>query len=145
MAEKSRPPGIGRSGSTLSSATSTRPGVGRPPGAGGAASLTARRTVGGHPGFLGGVAVINVAGGVLGGVAVGMAPRLAMTLATMVRRPLFTEAERRYGKASWLFGAAFIPEGAAPSPSPTWSTRRATAVRRRPGRWHRPRRYRHPM
>ncbi|WP_329272342.1 hypothetical protein OIE43_43615 [Streptomyces pseudovenezuelae] len=37
----------------------------------------------------------------------------------MVRRNLFTEAERRYGKASWLFGAAFIPEGAAPSPSPT--------------------------
>ncbi|MFG2803934.1 hypothetical protein [Streptomyces pseudovenezuelae] len=32
----------------------------------------------------------------------------------MVRRNLFTEAERRYGKASWLFGAAFIPEGAAP-------------------------------
>jgi hypothetical protein len=44
MAEKSRTPGIGRSRSALSSATSTRPGVRRPPGAGRAASFTARRT-----------------------------------------------------------------------------------------------------
>ncbi|GAA3884932.1 hypothetical protein GCM10023084_42270 [Streptomyces lacrimifluminis] len=47
-------------------------------------------------------------------MAAGMVPPLAMTLATVVRRHLFTEAERRYGKVSWLFGAAFIPEGAAP-------------------------------
>ncbi|MET7480782.1 fructose-specific PTS transporter subunit EIIC [Streptomyces sp. NPDC005648] len=47
-------------------------------------------------------------------MAAGMVPPLAMTLATLVRRSLFTEAERRYGKISWLFGAAFLPEGAAP-------------------------------
>ncbi len=47
-------------------------------------------------------------------MAAGMVPPLAMTLATLVRRSLFTEAEQRYGKISWLFGAAFIPEGAAP-------------------------------
>jgi hypothetical protein len=47
-------------------------------------------------------------------VAAGMVPPLAMTLATVVRRGLFTEAERRYGRVSWLFGAAFIPESAAP-------------------------------
>ncbi|MEV4860169.1 sugar phosphotransferase [Streptomyces ossamyceticus] len=47
-------------------------------------------------------------------VAAGMVPPLAMTLATLVRRKLFTESERRYGKISWLFGAAFIPEGTAP-------------------------------
>ncbi|MCL6737987.1 fructose-specific PTS transporter subunit EIIC [Streptomyces neyagawaensis] len=47
-------------------------------------------------------------------VAAGMVPPLAMTLATLVRRRLFTESERRYGKISWLFGAAFLPEGAAP-------------------------------
>ncbi|MEU1557334.1 PTS fructose transporter subunit IIC [Streptomyces scabiei] len=47
-------------------------------------------------------------------MAAGMVPPLAMTLATLVRRSLFTESERRYGKISWLFGAAFLPEGAAP-------------------------------
>lgn len=47
-------------------------------------------------------------------MAAGMVPPLAMTLATVVRRSLFTDTERRYGKISWLFGAAFIPEGAAP-------------------------------
>ncbi|MFF4802226.1 fructose-specific PTS transporter subunit EIIC [Streptomyces sp. NPDC001351] len=47
-------------------------------------------------------------------IAAGMVPPLAMTLTTLVRRSLFTDAERRYGKISWLFGAAFLPEGAAP-------------------------------
>ncbi|MFI1034493.1 fructose-specific PTS transporter subunit EIIC [Streptomyces sp. NPDC020951] len=47
-------------------------------------------------------------------VAAGMVPPLGMTLATLVRRKVFTEAERNYGKVSWLFGAAFIPEGSAP-------------------------------
>jgi PTS system fructose-specific IIC component len=47
-------------------------------------------------------------------VAAGMAPALGMTLATLVRRSLFTDAERAYGKAAWLFGAAGLPEGAAP-------------------------------
>lgn len=47
-------------------------------------------------------------------VAAGMVPPLALTLATLVRRTLFTDAERAYGKASWLFGATFVPEGAIP-------------------------------
>ncbi|MFG2781480.1 fructose-specific PTS transporter subunit EIIC [Streptomyces prunicolor] len=47
-------------------------------------------------------------------VAAGMVPPLALTLATLVRRTLFTDAERTYGKASWLFGATFVPEGAIP-------------------------------
>ena len=47
-------------------------------------------------------------------VAAGMVPPLALTLATLLRRTLFTDAERAYGKTSWLFGATFIPEGAIP-------------------------------
>ncbi|MFJ9565093.1 fructose-specific PTS transporter subunit EIIC [Streptomyces fuscichromogenes] len=47
-------------------------------------------------------------------VAAAMVPPLGMTLATLVRRALFTEAERNYGKVAWLFGAACIPEGTVP-------------------------------
>ena len=47
-------------------------------------------------------------------VAAGMVPPLGMTLATLVRSRLFTPTERSYGKVSWLFGAAFVPEGAIP-------------------------------
>ncbi|WP_416973718.1 hypothetical protein [Streptomyces sp. 4F14] len=47
-------------------------------------------------------------------VAAGMVPALGMSLATVVRGRLFTPAERSYGKVAWLFGAAFIPEGAVP-------------------------------
>ncbi|MET8760739.1 fructose-specific PTS transporter subunit EIIC [Lentzea sp. NPDC004782] len=47
-------------------------------------------------------------------VAAGMVPPLALSLATAVRSRLFTESERNYGKVSWLLGAAFLPEGAAP-------------------------------
>jgi len=47
-------------------------------------------------------------------VAAGMVPPLGMTLATLVRRQVFTGPERAYGKVAWLFGAAFIPEGAVP-------------------------------
>jgi len=47
-------------------------------------------------------------------MAAGMVPPLALSLATLVRGRLFTPTERSYGKVSWLFGAAFIPEGAAP-------------------------------
>ncbi|WP_218639553.1 PTS fructose transporter subunit IIC, partial [Streptomyces acidiscabies] len=47
-------------------------------------------------------------------VAAGMVPALGMSLATVVRGRLFTPSERAYGKAAWLFGAAFVPEGAVP-------------------------------
>ncbi|MFF3380795.1 fructose-specific PTS transporter subunit EIIC [Streptomyces sp. NPDC002680] len=47
-------------------------------------------------------------------VAAGMVPPLGLSLATLVRRKVFTGSERAYGKVAWLFGAAFIPEGAVP-------------------------------
>ncbi|WP_405765326.1 fructose-specific PTS transporter subunit EIIC [Streptomyces sp. NBC_01538] len=47
-------------------------------------------------------------------IAAGMVPALALPLATVVRRGLFTEGERSYAKTGWLFGAAFLPEGAVP-------------------------------
>ncbi|NEA99023.1 PTS fructose transporter subunit IIC [Streptomyces sp. SID13726] len=47
-------------------------------------------------------------------VTASMVPPLAMSLATAVRRSMFTPAERTYGKAAWLFGVASLPEGAIP-------------------------------
>ncbi|WP_298803452.1 fructose-specific PTS transporter subunit EIIC [uncultured Pseudokineococcus sp.] len=47
-------------------------------------------------------------------MAAGMVPPLALALATVVRRKLFTAPERENGKAAWLLGAAFITEGAIP-------------------------------
>lgn len=47
-------------------------------------------------------------------MAAGMVPPLAMALATVVRRKLFTEVERENGTAAWLLGASFISEGAIP-------------------------------
>jgi PTS system fructose-specific IIC component len=47
-------------------------------------------------------------------MAAGMAPPLAMALATVLRRTFFTEAEREAGEAAWLLGASFITEGAIP-------------------------------
>ncbi|MFF7843181.1 fructose-specific PTS transporter subunit EIIC [Streptomyces ossamyceticus] len=47
-------------------------------------------------------------------VAAGMVPPLSLALATVVRGSLFSPAERTYGKTAWLFGAAFVPEGAIP-------------------------------
>lgn len=44
----------------------------------------------------------------------GMVPPLAMALATVVRKKLFTEVERENGAAAWLLGASFISEGAIP-------------------------------
>jgi PTS system fructose-specific IIC component len=44
----------------------------------------------------------------------GMVPPLAMALATVVRKKLFTEVERENGTAAWLLGASFISEGAIP-------------------------------
>ncbi len=47
-------------------------------------------------------------------MAAGMVPPLAMALATVVRKKLFTEVERENGAAAWLLGASFISEGAIP-------------------------------
>ena len=47
-------------------------------------------------------------------MAGGMVAPLAMALATVVRKRLFTHAERENGKAAWLLGASFISEGAIP-------------------------------
>jgi len=47
-------------------------------------------------------------------MAAGMVPPLAMALATVVRRAMFSEVERENGRAAWLLGAAFISEGAIP-------------------------------
>ncbi|OKL51131.1 PTS fructose transporter subunit IIABC [Buchananella hordeovulneris] len=47
-------------------------------------------------------------------MAAGMVPPLAMALATLIRRKLFTVAERENGAAAWLLGASFISEGAIP-------------------------------
>lgn len=47
-------------------------------------------------------------------MAAGMVPPLALALATVVRKNLFSQAERENGKAAWLLGASFITEGAIP-------------------------------
>jgi PTS system fructose-specific IIC component len=47
-------------------------------------------------------------------MAAGMVPPLALALATLIDKKLFSEAERENGKAAWLLGAAFISEGAIP-------------------------------
>jgi len=47
-------------------------------------------------------------------MAAGMAPPIALAMATVARRTLFTEAEREAGEAAWLLGASFITEGAIP-------------------------------
>ncbi|WP_133917284.1 fructose-specific PTS transporter subunit EIIC [Streptomyces sp. NBC_00582] len=47
-------------------------------------------------------------------VAAGMAPTLGLSLATVVRRRLFTEAERNYGKVAWLLGLIPVPAAGVP-------------------------------
>lgn len=47
-------------------------------------------------------------------LAAGMVPPIAMALATVVRKRLFTPAERTAGEAAWLLGLSFITEGAIP-------------------------------
>ncbi|GAA3596392.1 fructose-specific PTS transporter subunit EIIC [Klugiella xanthotipulae] len=47
-------------------------------------------------------------------MAAGMVPPLAMALATLLNRRLFSPPERENGKAAWLLGASFISEGAIP-------------------------------
>jgi fructose PTS system EIIBC or EIIC component len=47
-------------------------------------------------------------------MAAGMVPPLAMALATVLDKKLFSLAERENGKAAWLLGVWFISEGAIP-------------------------------
>ncbi|MGH3516635.1 MAG: PTS fructose transporter subunit IIC [Haloechinothrix sp.] len=47
-------------------------------------------------------------------MAAGMVPPLGLALATVVRRKLFSVAERQAGEAAWLLGLSFITEGAIP-------------------------------
>lgn len=47
-------------------------------------------------------------------MAAGMTPPLGLALATVLRKHLFSNAERQNGKAAWLLGASFITEGAIP-------------------------------
>jgi PTS system fructose-specific IIC component len=47
-------------------------------------------------------------------MAAGMVPPLAMALATVLRKHLFSDAERKAGETAWLLGASFVTEGAIP-------------------------------
>lgn len=47
-------------------------------------------------------------------MAAGMVPPIALSLATMLRKQLFTPAEQENGKSAWLLGLSFISEGALP-------------------------------
>lgn len=47
-------------------------------------------------------------------MAAGITPPLGLALATVVRKHLFTTAERQAGQAGWLLGLSFITEGAIP-------------------------------
>ena len=47
-------------------------------------------------------------------MAAGMVPPIAMSLATFVRKNVFTETERENGQSAWLLGLSFISEGAIP-------------------------------
>ena len=47
-------------------------------------------------------------------MAAGMVPPLAIALATVLRKSIWSEAERESGKSAWFLGASFISEGAIP-------------------------------
>jgi len=47
-------------------------------------------------------------------MAAGMTPPIACALASVVRKQLFSPAERTAGEAAWLLGLSFITEGAIP-------------------------------
>jgi PTS system, fru family, IIC component len=47
-------------------------------------------------------------------MAAGMVPPIALSVATFVRKNLFTPAEQENGKSAWLLGLSFISEGAIP-------------------------------
>lgn len=59
----------------------------------------------------GDVASMQVMAAVMGA---GMVPPIAMSVATWLRRDLFTRAELENGKSSWLLGLTFVTEGAIP-------------------------------
>lgn len=45
----------------------------------------------------------------------GMLPPIALSLATIMDKKVFTDTERENGKSAWLLGLSFISEGAIPS------------------------------
>ncbi|GGG69309.1 PTS fructose transporter subunit IIABC [Corynebacterium pelargi] len=47
-------------------------------------------------------------------MAAGMVPPIALSLATLMRKHLFTPAEQENGKSAWLLGLSFVSEGAIP-------------------------------
>ncbi|QPK78349.1 PTS sugar transporter subunit IIA [Corynebacterium lizhenjunii] len=47
-------------------------------------------------------------------MAAGMVPPIALSLATLLRKSLFTPAEQENGKSAWLLGLSFVSEGAMP-------------------------------
>lgn len=47
-------------------------------------------------------------------MAAGMVPPIALSLATLIRKNLFTPAEQENGKSAWLLGLSFVSEGAIP-------------------------------
>ncbi|MCP1387241.1 fructose-specific PTS transporter subunit EIIC [Corynebacterium sp. TA-R-1] len=44
----------------------------------------------------------------------GMVPPIALSIATFLRKGLFTPAEQENGKSAWLLGLSFVSEGAIP-------------------------------
>lgn len=42
-------------------------------------------------------------------------PPIALSLATIMDKKVFTDTERENGKSAWLLGLSFISEGAIPS------------------------------
>lgn len=44
----------------------------------------------------------------------GMVPPIALSIATFLRKSLFTPAEQENGKSAWLLGLSFVSEGAIP-------------------------------
>lgn len=69
-------------------------------------------------------------------MAAGMVPPIGLALATVIRRKLFSQAERQAGEAAWLLGASFITEGAIPfaAADPLRSSRRPWRAVRSPAR-----------
>lgn len=47
-------------------------------------------------------------------MAAGMVPPIALSVATFLRKRLFTPVEQENGKSAWLLGLSFISEGAIP-------------------------------
>ncbi|MFI5503981.1 fructose-specific PTS transporter subunit EIIC [Corynebacterium kutscheri] len=47
-------------------------------------------------------------------MAAGMVPPIALSIATLIRKNLFTPAEQENGKSAWLLGLSFVSEGAIP-------------------------------